>query len=80
MTGSRQQSLVDARKLMRTFSSAPDARRRAQAVISELRHAEGWAPAAQQAIAAADTWLGTSPSLTALEPRLRDLLVRLAKD
>src|SRR4051812_37447473 len=65
MSGSRQQSLVDARRLMRTFASAPDARRRAQAVISELRHGEGWAPAAQQAIAATDTWLSTSPPLTA---------------
>ena len=79
MTGSRQQSLADARKLMRTFASAPDPRRRAQAVISELRHGEGWPSAAQAAIAAADAWLQTSPSLSALEPRLRDLLVRLAK-
>jgi hypothetical protein len=79
MSGSRQQALVDARKLVRTFASAPDARRRAQAVMSELRHADGWNATAQRDIDAVDAWLRTSPSVSALEPRLRELLDRLAK-
>ncbi|TAJ72151.1 MAG: hypothetical protein EPO51_08520 [Phenylobacterium sp.] len=78
MSGSRQQALVEARKLVRTFGSAPDPRRRAQAVVSELRRAEGWPPAAQHEIAAADAWLKAAPAATALEPRLRALLALLS--
>ena len=79
MSGSCQQALVDARKLVRTFASAPDARRRAQAVMSELRHAEGWSAGAQRDIDAVEAWLRISPSVSALQPRLRDLLGRLSK-
>ena len=80
MSGTRQQALVDARKLVRTFASAPDSRRRAQAVISELKRADGWSVSARNAIAAADDWLATGPPMSGLEPRLRDLLTRLVKD
>lgn len=79
MSGSRQQALVVARQLVRTFGSAPDPRRRAQAVLSELKRADDWSAAGLQGIAAADAWLQTLPSIAALEPRLRDLLGRLAK-
>jgi hypothetical protein len=64
---------------MRIFGSVPDPRRRAHAVISELRHGEGWTPAAQQTIAARDIWLSTAPAMLALEQTVRDLLERLAK-
>lgn len=77
MSGSRQQALVDARKLVRTFASAPDPRRRAQAVLSELRHADDWPPAARREIEAADAWLRGSPPADSLEARLRLLLTRL---
>jgi len=79
MSGIRQQALVDARKLVRTFASAPDPRRRAAAVLSELRRADAWPAAAQQAIDTTNAWLRTSPPLSALEPRLRELLDRLAR-
>ena len=79
MSGSYQQALVDARKLVRTFASAPDARRRAHAVISGLKRAEGWSVPARNAIAAADAWLATSPPTSGLEVRIRDLLARLEK-
>ena len=74
MSGSRQQALVDARKLVRTFASAPDGRRRAHAVMSELRHAEGWNPAQARDIAAVEAWLQTHPPVSTLEARLRALL------
>jgi hypothetical protein len=80
MTGTRQQALVIARQLVRTFRSAPDPRRRAQAVISELKHANDWSPSSWQSLEATDAWLHTLPPLAALEPRLRDLLVRLTKN
>jgi hypothetical protein len=78
LSGSRQQALVDARKLMRAFGASPDTRRRAQAVMSELRHAEGWSAGAQRKIDAVDAWLQTQPPLSDLEERLRILLTRLA--
>ena len=80
MSGSRQQALVVARQLVRTFASAPDARRRAQAVISELKRAEDWPVPARNAIAAVDGWLAAGPPMEALEARLRALLTQLAKD
>jgi hypothetical protein len=78
MTGSRDQALADARKLLRGFGAAPDARRRAQAVLSSLRQADDWSPAARRQIEAADAWLRAAPAATALEPRLRALLADLA--
>ena len=80
MSGSRHQTLVVARQLVRTFASAPDARRRAQAVIAELKRADDWPIPSRNAILAADTWLAGGPPMSALEARLRALLARLAKD
>jgi len=77
MSGDCEQALVEARKLVRTFASAPEARRRAQAVLSELKRADGWSAAAQREIAAVDSWLQGGPSTAALEPRLRALLAHL---
>jgi broad specificity phosphatase PhoE len=79
MTGSRQQALVVARQLVRTFGSAPDPRRRAQAVMSELRRADDWSAAGLQGLEVADAWLRTLPPVTALQPRLRELLIHLTK-
>lgn len=78
MSGSRQHALSEARKLVRTFASAPDPRRRAQAVLSELKHAEGWPPPARLKISDTDTWLSGAPSLATIEPRLRALLAELS--
>lgn len=78
MSASRQQALVEARKLVRTFAAAPDSKRRAQAVLSELKRADGWPPDAQREIDATDSWLREGPPVSALEARLRGLLTRLA--
>jgi hypothetical protein len=78
MTGPRLEALAEARKLVRTFGSAPDARRRAQAIMSELKRADGWTAAARQEIDATDAWIRAGVSASALEPRLRALLARLA--
>ncbi len=80
MSGSRQQALVVARQLVRTLPSAPDARRRAQALIAELKRADDWSVPARNAIAVADAWLTAGPPLSELEGPLRALLTRLAKD
>jgi hypothetical protein len=73
-----RQSLAETRKLLRTFGSAPDPRRRAQEILSKLKRADGLPPAALKEIAVVDAWLANSPSVVALEPRLRALLSRLA--
>lgn len=79
MTGRRDHALADARKLLRGFGAAPDARRRAQAVLSALRQADNWSAAGRRQIETADAWLRTGPSVTALEPQLRALLTALTK-
>jgi hypothetical protein len=77
MADSPRQALLDARKLVRTFASAPDPRRRAQEVLSVLRRAEGWPPDAMTEIAATDGWLRDHPSVLALAERLRGMLAKL---
>lgn len=74
MADSPHQALADARKLVRTFQSAPDPRRRAQEVLSVLKRSEGWSPAAAREIVAVDAWLRSQPSVLELAPRLRALL------
>ena len=78
MNGSRLQALQDARKLVRTFGSAPDARGRASAVLSELKRAEGWSDGQRREIAAVAEWLQAGPSVTTLEARLRALIAALS--
>jgi len=78
MDGSRQQALRDARKLVRTFGSAPDGKGRAQAVLAELRRADGWTEPQRREITDVAAWLTAGPPVTALEPRLRALLAALS--
>ena len=77
MSDDPRQALAEARKLLRTFRSAPDPRRRAHEVVSTLKRGGGWPPAALRELALVDTWLGAAPPVDALEPRLRALLTRL---
>lgn len=78
MNGSRQHALQEARKLVRTFGSAPDARGRASAVLSELKRAEGWSEPQRREIAAVEAWVRGGPSVTSLEAKLRALLATLS--
>jgi hypothetical protein len=80
MSGTRRQALIVARQLVRTFGSAPDPRRCARSVVSELRRADDWSAPGAQAILATEAWLAGLPAIELLEPRLRDLLSRLAKE
>ena len=77
MTNSPDQALLDARKLVRSFRSAPDPRHRAQEIVSELRRADGWSAKAQDEIATTEAWLTALPATLELEGRLRVLLSRL---
>lgn len=77
MANSHHEALAQARKLFRTFQSAPNPRRRAQDVLSELSRAEGWGPRARREIAEAETWLQSLPSELELRSRLKALLAKL---
>jgi hypothetical protein len=79
MSDGREQALTDARKLVRTLGSAPDARARARAVVSELRRADVWSAAELRKVDAVDAWLRTSPPVTDLQPRLRALLTAMQR-
>lgn len=67
-------SLAAARKLVRTFASAPDPRRQARLILETLRQAEGWPPALEDRIAGFSVWLATYPPVGELRARSADLV------
>jgi hypothetical protein len=77
MPTSRSGALDAARKLLRGFASAPDPRRHAQALYSELTHAEGWSAAEEQAILSLGAWLQARPNLGDLKLRCEKTLAEL---
>ena len=77
MSLTRGEALTCARKLLRTFASAPDPRRQAQAIYSQLAHVDGWAPADQVQIDALGAWLADSPRQADLKSRCQQILAKL---
>jgi len=73
----RDEALYSARKMLRGFAGAPDARQHAKRVYSELVHASGWSPTEEADILALGAWLQTRPSEGALKTRCAELLTRL---
>lgn len=78
MTQTHALALAEARKLLRSFGAAPDARHRAAAIVAVLKPASDWTEDARREIESAESWLKTFPSVTTLESRLKALLARLA--
>jgi hypothetical protein len=74
---SRGEALQVARKMLRGFPGAPDPRRHAHRLYSELVHAEGWSTREEAAIVALGAWLDERPNHDLLKPRCADLLGRL---
>ena len=79
MTG-RGLALSAARKMLRGFAGAPDVRRHAQNLYSEIARADGWSQAEQDQIIAMGVWLQSRPGLGELKPRCEQLLARLASE
>lgn len=75
---SRGEALFAARKMLRGFAGAPDARRHAQSLYSEIARADGWSKAEQDDIIAMGVWLQGRPGLGELKPRFEQLVTRLA--
>ncbi len=73
----RAESLTTARKLLRTFESAPDARRRAQEFFQALSRCPALSPAEQIQIVALGQWLADKPSTAELKARCDEVMARL---
>lgn len=73
----RSEALATARKLLRGFSGAPDARQPAHKLYWELLHAEGWSKAEQARIIELGAWLQTRPDLSLLKPQCAAALAKL---
>lgn len=76
MIGSRTECVANARKLLRTFASAPDQHRRAHEIVHELARIQGLAPTERAEITALGTWLAEKPSSGQLKARCEALLAR----
>lgn len=72
----RVEALQTARKLLRGFSGAPDARQHAHKLYSELVRAEGWSKAEQARIIALGAWLQTRPDLQLLKSQCAAVLAK----
>ncbi len=78
MTVSRGEALAAAKKLLRTFDSAPEPTRQARSIYSELSHAEGLSAQERSEVEALGAWLLERPRLSELKPRCAQLLAKLA--
>lgn len=74
---SRGEAVTNARRMLRGFAGAPDPRRHAQKLFSELTHADGWSGAEQAAITALGLWLQARPNLAELKPHCTQVLAKL---
>jgi hypothetical protein len=77
MPTSRSGALDAARKLLRGFAGAPDPRRHAQTLYSELTHAEGWSAAEEEMILSLGAWLRARPNLAELKVGCEKTLAKL---
>ena len=77
MSASRTEALAIGKKLLRTFDSAPEPRRQARAICSELARATGWSEGEQRQIEAFDAWLISLPSVSELKLRCAQVLANL---
>lgn len=75
----RDEAIIAARKLLRTFASSPEPRRQARAIQATLAGASGWSSAEQDSISALGVWLAEMPAEVALRPRCDDLLQGLIR-
>jgi hypothetical protein len=78
LTG-RGEALSAARKMLRGFAGAPDARRHAQTLYSEVARADGWSKTEQDQIIAMGIWLQSRPGLGELKVRCEQLITHLSQ-
>lgn len=78
MTSSRTEGLANARKLLRTFASAPDMRRRAQDFHQALARISDLTTAERTDVAALADWLREHPAMGQMKSRCEALLARFS--
>ena len=77
MTVSRGEALAAAKKLLRTFNSAPEPQRQARLIYSQLSHADGLTARERDQIEKFGAWLQERPRLSDLKPSCERLLAKL---
>ena len=78
MSISRGDVLAGARKLMRTFASAPEPRRQARLLSRELAQSHDWTPSQVDQITAFNVWLDGLPPVGELRLGCESLLSKLS--
>ncbi len=76
MMDSRTECLAKARKLLRTFASAPDPHRRAHEIFHELARIRGLAQVERAEIVTLGDWLAEKPSSSQLKARCEAAMAR----
>lgn len=61
--------LLSARRLARTFASAPDPRRQARLILSTLMSAGSWEPSLGETLVRFEGWLNSAPPTGELRAR-----------
>lgn len=79
MSSNRQEVLIVAKRLRRSFAGAPDLRRHARTFCQTVRSIEDLTVEERQQLEAFATWLDDNPPSGGLEPRCRDVLAFLAR-
>lgn len=79
MSVDRVEALATARKLLRTFDSAPEPRRQARSIYGELSRSDGWSERQHDEIEAFGAWLLGRPPILELRPRCEQLLAKLRR-
>lgn len=79
MSLGRNGALAVARQLLRTLASAPEPRRHARMIYSELSAVEDWTPVERNAIDALGAWLQGQPPIRELKPRCAEVVAGLGR-
>jgi hypothetical protein len=69
MVASVFEAIAEAKRLLRTFASAPEPRRQARAIYAELTRAQGWDRRQRDEIDSLGAWLLELPPVGELRPR-----------
>lgn len=77
MSIGKAEALASARKLVRTFGSAPDPRRHARTVLGLLTKVHGWTADQAQHVRELEAWLDSHPPIGQLRGYCDQLLAKL---
>jgi len=73
---SKSELVIAARKLVRTFASAPDPRRQARLIHATLKASQAWPVRLQERLDQFGAWLDSHPPVGELRARSSDLVAQ----